>query len=35
MKLEIMKPCARDQVPLLSYIVTVYLIAIGILELIR
>lgn len=35
MKFNIMKSTARDQVPILSYIVTVYLITIGIFALIR
>jgi hypothetical protein len=35
MKLNILQPCARDQVPILSYIVTVFLITIGIFALIR
>jgi hypothetical protein len=35
MKMNIMKSCARDQVPILSYIVTIYMITIGILALMR
>ena len=35
MKMNIMQPCARDHVPMLSYIVTVYLITLGIFALIR
>ncbi len=35
MKINVLESCARDQVPILSYIVTVYLIIIGILALIR
>jgi len=35
MKFNIMQSTARDQVPILSYIVTVYFIIIGIFALIR
>jgi hypothetical protein len=35
MKMNIMQPCARDHIPMLSYIVTVYLITLGIFALIR
>jgi len=35
MKFNILQPCAKDQVPILSYIATAYLLAIGILSLIR
>lgn len=35
MKLNILQPCSRDQVPMLSYIGTIYLIAIGIFALLR
>jgi hypothetical protein len=35
MKMNIMQPCARDHVPMLSYIVTVYLITLGVLALIQ
>jgi len=35
MKVNIMQPCSRDQVPMLSYISTLYLIAIGIFALVR
>ncbi len=35
MKLNIMQPCARDHVPILSYIVTVYLITLGLVALIQ
>jgi hypothetical protein len=35
MKMNIMQPCARDHVPMLSYIVTFYLITLGIFALIR
>lgn len=35
MKLNILESNSRDHVPVLSYVVTVYLITIGILALIR
>jgi hypothetical protein len=35
MKVNIMQPCSRDQVPMLSYIATIYLITIGIFTLLR
>jgi len=35
MKSNSLQSCTRDQVPILSYIVTFYLITIGILALIR
>jgi len=35
MKMNIMQPYARDHFPMLSYIVTVYLITLGILALVR
>lgn len=35
MKMNIMQPCTRDHFPILSYIVTVYLITLGIFALIR